>query len=407
MTGCNTERDIVDDKVEDVFQQLTDIGQSIQDKRDMHSIWLDGNEMKIMEYLDEKSMCVKLDLGVSIVQTTVPRYIEDSCKISYDYETYGDTYLSSIRCIHEENALLISCLRGENVNEVFKEFVTDYEDEKVYRLLGDESRVGYPVKIKESELNNYSVQSDLDGYAMAVYDAENEIIVFMEMFTNDRNELEQYKKYLENLEFKRKEDKDFVSDLDIVLDDYDVRMENMYSRYQETLQIPSDFIKETCEAPGEEYRIHYFYDFTNDGVPEIIYYGNPKWICIIGEKNAVNLGGSEIIWSETPSEFYVYSEWTGERTWIKYKMEVNENGFIEANIIDREYLSSEYSYENDEYSYIYQGKNITEEKFIQIMDSLKSVRIRTPVRFLTGECMATKLGFYRCAMHLNDDFINK
>lgn len=393
---------------------IADIENNLSEKKekdDAHTFWIDGKEFKVLEYIDEKSMLVKFELEDCIIQMIVPRSLENEVYImNYEIDIWNDLVHPIIGFLNKDKQDLFLCSIITNVNtkDLFIEaYSNDLEHKQEYEIQDNGNRIVVYEATREVFLSEPYNELRMGGYLTYYYDDEANAMIAAAILNTDESEQESGKNYLESIQIRESNDEDFVSRIESQTDDYEQRMLNMYAKYVELLDNPTTYLQEKHNAVGELYEMHYLYDFTEDGIPEIIFMGSPNWICIIGENSSQNISGSDIAWSKTPAEFYVRIEWTGEVTWQKYQIETDQNGIITANMIDTKYLCSSYNYENDEFTYTYQGRIISEKEFLEKEKSLKAVDIPAPWRYDLDGYVASEKAFYRSVTYLNDKRIDE
>lgn len=376
-----------------------------------HSIWIQGYEIRILEYLDDESMLVKLRVGTSLIQAVVPRMLEENTYvIEYENETWGGENTTYIRFtdLNKNNAIYFSCVTGTDVDIRFQEMITNAQESgREYEVLNDGKSILGQELFNDVRISEYDSPSCLTAEVISSYCEKNQMVCAMAILTDDEREQSLAIEYLKKMQFRRISDNDFVYMTTNLPNTYEKQMEQMYEMYEEIIEYPTEYLQTNYNSAGADYEIHFLYDFTNDGIPEIVFMGNPKWICIVGENNAINLSGERIVWLEDRSEFLVCVAWTGDVTWSKSKIESDNDGNMELIVVESEYLCSKYDMESDSYVYMVEGKSISEEKFYEMEKNLQQVDAFQPFTYSTDSYVATKTGFNRSVMRLNDERIGE
>lgn len=394
-------------------EQEVDVSGGLIEYPDMHSIWIDGFEVRIIKYIDTESMLVKLQVGTSLIQAVVPRSLEEEAYVaSYYTETWNGVTETALRFTSKEknSALLFSCTTGENLDVLFQEDIDSiatqenaYEFESVNNGNGV---IGFGT-LNDIALSKYDEKTSLSGYVSIVYDSEKQMVVAAGILDAEENRQEAAQNYLQQIIFDKVVDEDFVYYVKSLPSDYEERIEAMYQKYDEILDSPTEYLQNNYEAVAEEYADYYIWDLTDDGIPEIIFMGSQHRICIVGEKNAINLVGDFIAWSKESGEIYVRYTIPGELTWNKYKI-MEDNGYLSLETLSDECLEISQEYIEGELVSVYTLANaeISEEEFCRISEKFFLVDIPSPKLRSTSANIISRIEFYRSTMCLSDEDVS-
>lgn len=357
------------------------------------SLWFDSLEVRILEYVDEESMIVKFSLGNYIFQMKLPRIFEEEPYYICDYEM--DSTSVSISLVNEagDRGFLLTYSEGENVVAEYENWRAKLDVQNTHQV---ETVQGMKAVIThEDEWFDVNL---LDGYLIGACDKENNIAMLCGVLSNNDEENEITKEYLTELAYKLKEDSDYLYLKEDVTDEYLQRMNSMYEKYAEIIEDATGYLKNDYMMVGEEYTQYYLVDLTADEIPEIVFIGRPNWIAIVGEKNAISLNGSSIIWTNVPGEFYTCVAFSFTEEWSRYKISVDKEGIMSVDCIQGEYLSS-----NGE-EYQYEGKTITEEEYKKIFSELNHPYVyKATIHNSSGK--VSEKDFYRKVQRLSNDFV--
>ncbi len=402
--------------INDDDNQITESDNSITEK-ECPSIWFDGVEFKILEYIDKDYMFVKFLLDEYLIQTVVPRRLEtDKYDSEFYVESYGgekNAYLK-LSAENRTEAIFFSYGKGESMIAAYGDGSYEaIESGFGGELFESETSEGQVVFYREGNLDisiyEYEDENEMNGYGVYVPAIDQQtMFVFAILNENEK----QCKKDLESLleiDYKKADDSDFIRNATLSEEEYTNRIDDMYAKYMDIAFNPDSFLKEQWQAPGEMYDYQQLVDMTNDGIPEVFFLGNPKSICIMGEENVITLWGDEIFWSDEPNIFYVDISYPGEFTYVKYELVVDENGYISAKVLEEEYLKL--FEETDDYinytiKYFCKGNEINEMEYLGFVDGLKSVKHIKPKMYNVDEFLASKNMFKRSAMRLTSDEIS-
>lgn len=383
-----------------------------ENKKDCPSIWFDGVEFKILDYINDEYMLVKLMLDEYLIQTVVPRRLET---VRYDSEFYVESYEGEkevyLKLSSEDRteAIFFSYGKGENLIQNYGD--GSYESLKnVYgdELIEQKNKNGQFVYYGPAKLNiaisEYEMETNLSGYGVILPNIEQQtVFVFSILNENEKQCEKDIEPFLE-IKYKKVDDSDLIRNTTLSEEEYTTRLDQMYSKYRDMAFTPDTYLREHGQADGEDYDYQYVIDMTNDGIPEVVFYGVFKSICIMGENNVVTFEGDEIYWSDEPNIFYVNISYPGEFIYSKCELLTDENGYISVNVIEPEYLKLfEYTddYINYTTSYYGNGKEITEAEYQKVLSELQSVKHPKPrcyIDFIPGKNM-----FKQSAMRLTSD----
>ena len=380
-------------------------------EKDYPSIWFDGVEFKILEYIDNDYMLVKFLLEDYIIQTVVPRRVEtDKYDSEFYVENYGGVENAYLKLSAEDRneAIFFSYGKGESMIEEYG----DGSYEAIKNAFGGElveskTSEGKAIFYKEGNLDisiyEYEDETEVDGYDIYVPAIDQQTMFVFAVLNEDENQCKKDLEELLEIKYKKTEDSDFIRNTTLNEDEYTARLDAMYSKYIDMALYPDNYLREQWNAPGEGYDYQQLADMTNDGIPEVFFMGNPKSICIMGEKNVITLWGDEIFWGDEPNVFYVDISYPGEFTYVKYELILDENGNIAANILDSSYLNL--LEETDDYinyttTYSFKGDEISEKEYWSLVEELKAAKHLRPKLYDTDEFVAGKTMFKRSAMRL-------
>jgi len=410
----NTETKIVENEEEKKSEE-----QDVKEKQEesniileiqaLHSLWFDGIEMKVMMYLDDNNMLVKFPLGDYMVQAVLPRSLEEKSYISEYYpESYGENSEVYLKLTNndKQDAIYVAYGRGEEAIanfgdfslEAMKEIINALDDE-IYEIETLNNGIGIIAKISdEVKWSEYDRNSEyLPGYVIILHNSDEKMCLIMNVLNSDVGQLENIKMNMEQVAFRKLEDNDYKLTSTYSDEEVAIHMDNIYAIYREIMIDPDKVLQEQYQAFGENYRIHGLKDVTGDGIPEIVFWGNPKTVCIIGETNAVSVYADDIIWTEDPKVFYLSIGWTGEMEWDKCELVTDTDGNMTINVIEDNYLTA-----SDYYGYSLKGEVITAEEFEKIVTEMKSAKIPKPWMLDADEIMAGKNAFYRSVKRITD-----
>lgn len=362
-------------------------------EKNLPSLWFDWFEVKILEYVDKDSMIVKFSLGNYMFQMKVPRILEEEPYYICDCDVSSSSAYISLINENGDRGVTLTYSEGENIVEKYEKWISGLDLQKIYQaetVGGMRAIITY-----EEEWINHNL---LGGYFIGACDEEKNVAMLCGMLSENDEENEITKEYLTELAYKLKEDSDYVYLKEDVTDEYLQRMSNMYEKYSAIIEDTTGCLQNEYMMVGEEYTKYYLVDLTEDSIPEIVFMGRPNWIAIVGEKNAVALNGSSIIWTNVPGEFYTCLAFSFTEEWGRYKVSVDKDGIMSVECIQSEFLSS------NGQEYWYEGKAITKEEYKAIFSELnhpyvyKSNSIRSSNRL-------TEESFRRKVQRLSNDFV--
>ena len=376
-------------------------------EREVSSIWFDGKEFKILEYLDKDTMLVKFAIDDYIIQMVLPRSLElEKYRLTeYGSDTYGDRKEASEHYVHgkKKSAIYVSVVKDTELEAFYQKLLNQgvLKDgyEEIHTMYNGS---GFLVSdITELAFSIHDEESLLEDNQVFIYDPKEQVILGLMLASDDSKEREIFTKNLDRLVFRKEQDSDYVFRTENRPEDYDDRMKAMYQKYREILKSPTKYLSTNYQADGNEYGIHYLYDMTDDGIPEIIFLASPKCICIVGEKNAINLSGEAVYWGSKPGEFYSHCFWQGNGGWDHYEVSIDGNGNMVLNTIENNYLERNCDWQTDTFFYSYLGETITEEEYNRIVEEIDSPYI--PDAILWGdEYIAGYGGFKESVKKLSD-----
>lgn len=375
---------------------------------DIHSIWFDGIEFKILKYLDEDKMLVKFPLNNYLVQAVVPRaledeeYIDEYCSESDLSGDNREVYLK-LKDKDKQDAISFAYMQGPDaITSMKAEYEAKYaqiDGETIYEVSTLNNGRGLVMRI-----NDYITLSEYDrdekwlpGYMLIVINEEEQMAFAMEILEENESEID--RSYFEQVTFRKIEDTDYVMRASSEQPDYDARMDAMYQKYEEIIKNPDKILQEQYGAWGQSYTLHFLWDFNEDNIPEIVFLGNPRSIIIIGEKNAVSINGSNVIFSNTPNIIYTPVEFTGNVNWSKNEVQVDAQGNLVVNTLEN--LEGDPAYA----TYRYMGENISEERYLELLSAIERPDRPKPRMFDTDEYVASKTGFRRSVQCLTNDYV--
>lgn len=332
------------------------------------SVWVDGVEFRVLGYPDNESQLVKVAADEYVVQMVLPRSVDFTQYKLTAWDRYiqdGQEKVSYYFWGSDTEEFCISFISGTGVQETFEASYETVKEEESVADLQTVNGKGYTVQSSMAIPDSmYSVGMPMQCCTAMIYDSTLQVICSVTLLNEEGTARQQFEDRAGEIVFGEFSDKNMIYRTSIVGEDYDKRMANMYAKYKEIVKDTDTYMTEICENPGMEFDYHYIYDLTRDGVPEIIYMGNPHWICIVGEKNAINLPGSTVVLDSEPGIIYVPVYGTDSSVWTKYKVTVDEQGYLVSEVVDAEYLTKKQGV------YTYRGYVIDEQEFIDTQEQL-------------------------------------
>jgi len=381
------------------------VNQPETESTDIHSIWIDGTEFKILKYLDNENMLVKFPLESYMVQAIVPRTLETE---KYVIEYYSDSYneedegwIKLINC-NKEEAVMFEYMRGpEAVSMVEEQCAELYEqkgNEATFEVDSLKNGKAFVVEWgQEVACSEYDMdQRWLDGYMLVLLDKEEQTALVMLSVNEDVQKIN-----IDNFEhvaFRKMEENDYVMRYGYWQENYETVMDNIYQKYREIVKEPTSYLQNNYGEPGDNYNLHYLYDLSGDNVPEMIFMGQPRRMAIVGDKNAISLGCDQIVFSDIPNIFYTSIAFQGDVTWKKYEVQTDAQGYLVANNIASFGT-------NMEETFWYNEEDITADEYAKLMDEIEKTDRPEPRLYDTDEYIASKKGFQRSVQCLSNDFV--
>ncbi len=375
------------------------------EESDVHSIWLDGREFKILKYLDDENMLVKFTLDNYMIQAAIPRDIEtQQYAIEYYSESYGEEVESWVKLINfnKEDAVMFSLVRGPETMSMLAERSVELAGqigtEGVFEV--ESLRNGKAFVMEEGlEVAWSEYDRDerwLDGYLTFLVDREEQVALIMLRLDADVETIN--KDIFEHVAFRKMEDDDYVMRFGYWQENCEAMMDNVYQKYREIVKDPTTYLQNNYEEPGDNYIYHYLYDLSGDNVPEMIFMGNPRRTAIVGEKNAISLSCDQIVFSDTPNIFYTSIAFQADVTWDKMELQMDEQGYLVANSIARFGI-------NSDGTCWYNEESITAEEYEKIIGEIKRKDIPQPRMYDATESIASEKGFLRSVQCFTNDFV--
>lgn len=368
------------------------------------SVWHDGVEIKMLGRLNRDNTLIKMALGNYMVQLAIPDtvIIEEYVLADSYSESWDGVTEACHSLVHnqKQNAIYLSVVSGGTVATTYQGlWERAREEEEFWEFQTPNGCNGFVLEEWMSVVKSeYDDSERMFGYVACVFDAEEQAMLLAWFGSEDDAEAEMFRDNVGQLVFRKQQDSDYVFRSRNLAENYEERLKFMWRKYNEMINKPTEYLTTNYEAVGEEYQLHYVYDLTDDGIPEIIYFGRPNWICIVGEKNAINVGGDSIYWGKEPGIFYTSLFWQMSGGWSQNKLVTDENGYLVLDCLASEYL------ETDGQAYWHLGVEIPEEDYWKIVEELESPY--TPdARIYGDEYVAAWGGFQRSAKQLSDDYV--
>lgn len=403
------EREINKDKEESANGSVVENIEDVEEQK--ISVWHDGVEFKILEYLDDELMRVKFVLEKYIVQAVVPRTLEQQDYFVEEYSDYDaasgeeETYLKVINQ-DKGDALYFAYGRGaqviENFANTYEMWKSRGESEDCYQIETVCNGEGLVVVTSDSVAwSRYDKDERLlQGYMTAVSDEEEAAVFMFGLLTDDEGQYDMIRDSVEQVVIRRITEDDLVLKMQVD-DEYEQRMTDMFQKYREITDSPTEYLQTNYYAPGSEYNYHYLYDVTGDGVPEIFFQGNPSLFCIVGEANAVCLHGvDEIVWTDMENIFYTKSTSQAGINWDRYEVSIDMLGYMEINRVASIAIDHEGNYSMN-------GETITREKYLDVISIVEQNYLPEPRRVYSKEYVLSKKGFKDSVKRLTDEFLYK
>jgi len=364
-----------------------------------NSFWYDGIEFKVLEYINDEKMLVKFMMGDYLIQSIVPRELEETKYISEyvtEYEKGDNLVFLKLTHPSQESAVYFSYIQGEEVYnsypdrslEGFKEEF-DLEDD-AYEYQTPDGRTGIIGKMYESDFVSH-------GYSAIVYDDLEKIMLVMLTLDDNEESLAKEPPYMEQTVFRGIEDSDTVNMCIYPKEEQKARIDSLYEKYKEIVYNTDEVLQTQYDAIGEEFQGHCLKDVNSDGIPEIVYLGNPGRVCVVGEENAISLPARGIYWTNDDNVFYTTYSFPGCYGYRKYEITTDISGKMSLTESENNYI--EY---DSEKGYFCNGEEITEEIFNDLEAEIISPKMPEFRYFDGDEVYAGKGSFYDCVKRLVD-----
>ena len=391
---------------------------------DAHSVWGNGRECRILMYLDEKNMLVKIPFGDYIVQAVVPREFENGFNVDSEFYSDGNgkinnAYLElvdvnrtcAVRLIYVCGAeYSVECqeLTFENLQKT----VTEYEDSfnkeiTLYECEMVDGKQGMVINLELDIEQKYFDDIQMSGYAIIQNDIVNEICYGGVIVYADEDRAAEAQKNVEQFGFSINTEDDYEYTALYQEEELDLRLRVMYEKYLAIVENPYDIFTDDIDASrfaslGE----YWLMDLTQDGIPEIICIGEGKWVYIVGEQNYISLGGiSDIYQTEDPNVIIVKGGWPGETTWDKYEVGADNNGNLSIELLERAYIKSYDDWECGTVVNKIHGEEISQEEIETIVDEIITVNYKYPQLVCYSDEVFTLSGFHKFKRHLNNNVL--
>ncbi len=385
-----------------------------------YSIWGDGIECRVVRYLDERSMLVKIPFGNYIVQAVLPREFENGFHV--DSEFYedengeiNDAYLELVD-VSENCAvrLVYMCGTGysaecqeltfENLQEKVAEYDEHYNEKiTLYECVMPDGKNGIVINMELYMESQYDDDIFMNGYAIIQNDIENQICFGGVIVYADEDRVAEAQRNIEQLGFSTKSEDDYEYTALYQEEELDLRLQAMYEKYLTIVEDPYVVFTEDVDSRFASLGEYWLMDLTQDGVPEIVCIGQAKWIYIVGEQNYVALGGvSDIYQTEDPGIIIVKGGWPGEVTWDKYEVIVDVNGNIMLETLERAYMKCYDDWESGATIAEMHGEKISQEELEIEADAIATDDYRYPRLVCYSDAKFTLSAFHRFKRKLND-----
>lgn len=385
--------------------------------QDVHSIWVGTKEIKILQYLNEEKMVVKMRIGDYQMQVVVPRSMETE-EYACDYWTDGEAGwrqgAANFVNYNKKNAIYIGYYHEDDLNE--------YEEMKKRQIseMGETESLtmknGHTMEVLEEYSELQLSDEDSNGnWVMGkwglAYDDELQTKFGIAMF--DENDLKR-EKFVEDMQ--QMQYREWNSDTDYLAvgqntPDYENRMSNMYQRCFAVFDSPEEYLKQTFDIDSDERSIIYcgLYDMTGDDIPEMLIADEEKGICILGENNSVRIPASDyLIRTDDPSMYYSVVSYTWGTYMTQYYITQTPEGLLEAS--EGKVLSYEPMVDdsgNETISYSWDNKEITQKEYDEM--SLEINSNRHQVLAIQRECIGklSKSIYYNADRRLTDEMLGE
>lgn len=354
-----------------------------------NSVWIDGVEFKILERIND-SIVVKFSAEEYLFEMTLPDCLELDELVLADAYSALDSGTAEVcqKYVHKQNetAFEVAVYAGASVENLCKEHIASLIQDNIMEFESTQNGKGIIGQIESDTLS---------GYKVLLMDKECELLVTAVMLSEDERAKEHILQCLPKM-LVDDSPAHYISDTEVETENYGDRIEKMYQKYIYISMEPTKYLKENYDAPGEIYNSHYLYDFTGDSIPELVYMGDPNWICVVGEKNAVHINGDSIHWCKEQDKAYItlFRQQDGE--WVKYWFTSSETGHLSVTPYE-EYLTVEGE------KYYCNGKKISEKEYNRLTDEIDSVYIRDAKRY--EEHRTSLLEFIKSGKVLSDDYL--
>lgn len=384
--------------------------------QEAHSIWIGTKEIKILKYLDEEKMLIKLRVGDYLVQMVVPRSLEQQQYVC-DYEVGNEAGW------RQGSARFVNCNKKDDVRiwyyheddlETYEKNKQEYMDE-LERSDSYTMKNGHTINVMDdvSELRVSKWDSEantVQGKRGGFYDDELQTI--FEIWMSDEEEAKREKFVDDMMQMCYRT---WDSDTDYLavgqnIPDYSTRMNDMYQRCVAVYNSPKEYLKQTFDIDSDERSVKYcgLYDVTEDDIPEMLIADDEKGICILGENNSVRIPSADyLVRTDDPNMFYSFVSYTWGTYLTQYHITQTPKGILEVSegkVLSYEPMVDDDGNENPSYSW---GKDeITKQQYDEMY--LEITGNTHQVLTVEMDCigMLEKNTYYCAARKLTDEILS-
>lgn len=383
--------------------------------QDVHSIWVGAGEMKILRYIDEQRMLVKMRVGRYLVQMVAPRNFETEeylCLAWDDGESGWRQGEVDFINYNKKNCMYVGYEHDDDLEQY--QIAKNSEKDMLKEAASYMMKNGHTLKVLEESGDLMLAEDDPNpnmvmGKQGIIYDDTQQTKFKIEMFDDDDMKREKLVEDMQQMQYR-----EWNSDTDYLAvgqntPDYENRMRNMYQRCFSVFDSPKEYLKQTFDIDSNDMSIIYcgLYDMTGDDIPEMLIADEEKGICILGENNSVRIPDSNyLIRTDDPSMYYSVVSYTWGTYMTQYYITQTPEGVLEVS--EGKVLSYEPKVDdsgNETISYSWDNKEITQKEYDEM--SLEINSNRHQVLAIQRECIGklSKNTYYDADRRLTDEML--
>lgn len=352
--------------------------------QDVHSIWTGAGEIKILQYMDEERMLVKMRVGRYLMQMVMPRNLETEEYLCWGWDNEGVIWRQGEAGFlnqNKKNAMYVDYEHDDDLDQ----YQIIKNDEKV--MLKEAAtymmKNGHTLKVLEESGDLMLAEDDPNpnmvmGKQGIIYDDTLQTRFNIEMFDEDDVKREKFVEDMQQMQYREwNSDTDYLAEGQNI-PNYETRMSNMYQRCFTVFDSPKEYLKQTFDIDSDDISIIYcgLYDMTGDDIPEMLIADEEKGICILGENNSIRIPASDyLIRTDDPSMYYSVVSYTWGTYMTQYYITQTQEGLLEASegkVLSYEPMGDDDGNENPHYSW---GKEeITKKEYDEMSLEINSNR---------------------------------